>query len=335
MSARGPVHRSVRGMALINALVIVAALAGIATILLVRAHNAIDRLEGQQGADQSVLYLDAAELLVRQIVGTAETPHHHGQGWAEARRDEAIDRGHAGWQIDDLQGRFNVNWLMLRADSAGEEGWNPAAALVRLAIALEWPKPEATRLAHAAGGERRRRAAAFSGSGQRPPSQPLVIVRQLRGLPQIDDAQWQRLAPHLAALPPDTMLNVNTASLPVLAAVLPMLDQRALDAIQSRRADRPFESGDDFTLWLKDALGILLSPESRPTGEIDDENGHETEPDENGLAMSAFPLGTSSIWFEAVLTARLDSVRLQRTVVLRRHRPGAPARVHLSWHGSD
>ena len=305
-------------MALVNALVIVAALAAIATVLLTRAHGAIDRLEGERNTAQTVLYLDAAEALVAQALAGASTPHHAQQGWAQPRRDEAIDRGHVDWQVDDLQGRFNLNWLTTHA---GGDGWDAGAALDRLLQALDLPITP--RLADALSADRRRRQSAFSGTGQAPPPLPLDLVRQLHGLPGLDAGTWRRLAPHLSALPAESALNVNTASRPVLSAVLPMLDERALDALEAHRRERAFESDDDFIAWVEETLDILLTPE----------NGNAEEELEEAVALP--PLSGHSDWFEARLQARLDSVVLRRTVVLHRDRPGAAARAHLTWHESD
>lgn len=323
---------STRGMALINALVIVAALAGIATVLLARAHSAIDRLDGQQRADQTALYLDAAESLARLLVGAADGPHYLAQGWAQPRRSEEIDRGTAGWEIHDLQGRFNLNWLMNQAPPGEPERWDARAALLRLASALDVPAAAANRLADAAGPDQRRREAAFTGPGTRtrPPPQPIALPRQLAGLPGIETAHWQRLAPYLAALTPNSALNVNTAPLPVLGAVLPDLDAQALDAIDARRRARPFRDDADFTAWVEEALDIVLEPPHDPDDEFDDENG-PGQPTPEPLP----PLAGDSDWFQADLTARLDSVVLHRTVVLERGRTGDAALIHLTWHGNE
>ena len=318
MRARRRTPRRIRGMALVNALVIVAALAAIATVLLTRAQGAIDRLEGEQNAAQTVLYLDAAEALVAQLLAPADAPHHKNQGWAQPGEDEAIDRGQVGWQIDDLQGRFNLNWLMT---DTGGEGWGAGAALGRLLQALDLPAT--SRLAEALSDDRRRRETAFDGAGQAPPPLPLVLARQLHDLSGLDAEGWRRLGQHTAALPTGSALNVNTATRPVLSAVLPMLDERALDAIEAYRLERPFEDADAFTEWLEETLDIALTPEN--------DNGDE----EREELVPLPPLAGYSEWFEARLQARLDSVVLRRTVVLHRGRSGEAARVHLTWHESD
>lgn len=318
MMSRRRIRGPNRGMALVNALIIVAALAAIATVLLTRAQGAIDRLQGERNAAQVVLYLDATGALVAQALAHADAPHHQGQGWAQPRLDEAIDRGHVGWQIDDLQGRFNLNWLM--SDPEGVD-WNAAAALDRLLQVLGLPAN--VRLADALSADQRRRQSAFEGSGQTPPPLPLVLARQLQGLPGLDDEEWSRLRPYLAALPAESALNVNTAPRPVLSAVLPMLDEAALDALEAHRLEHSFGGGEDFMEWIEETLDIALLPEGG---------------DEDNDLDEAFPLPAlsgDSRWFEARLQARLDSVVLRRTVVLHRDRPGVAARVHLSWHESD
>lgn len=318
MTARRRIHGRSRGVALVNALIIVAALAAIATVLLTRAQGVIDRLEGERNAAQAALYLDAAEALVAQVLAGADPPHHSRQGWAQPRRDEPIDRGQVDWQVVDLQGRFNLNWL---TDNAEGEDWDAAAALQRLLLALDLPAD--SHLADALSADERRRQTAFAGTAQAPPPLPLVLVRQLKGLPGLDAENWRLLAPHLTALPANSALNVNSALRPVLNAVLPMLDENALDAIEARRRERPFRDNEDFTAWVEETLDIVLIPEGGEGEEATDET------------VVLPPLTGDSDWFEARLQARLDSLALRRTVVLHRDRPGAAARIHLAWHESD
>ena len=98
--------------------------------------------------------------------------------------------------------------------------------------------------------------------------------------------------------------------------------ERAIEAIESRRADTPFESGEEFIAWVEQTLGIALEPDIE-------------EEDDNPLPPTIPLLSAGSEWFEAVLSARLDTVVLQRTVMLRRDGLNQTARVHLTWPGSD
>ncbi|MFC6582705.1 hypothetical protein [Sulfitobacter aestuariivivens] len=103
-----------RGFVLINALIIVAALAGAATLLLTRAETGRLRLEVGQTSTQLGYYLDAFDALAITILnadranGAADHPR---EDWARADYNVPLDRGQIAGQITDLQSLFNLNWL--------------------------------------------------------------------------------------------------------------------------------------------------------------------------------------------------------------------------------
>jgi len=283
------------GMALINALIVVTALAAVTMALLVRTEAARQRLDMRFSADQAELYLDTAELMAHRLIQTSAPPDyvHAGQAWAAARSGHDIDQGRVDWQMQDLQGRFNINWLS-REGSMGESA---RIALPVLARAQGVPDAVATRLRNAVDPHSLFRDSAFGGGSavSAPPPLPLILPGFLRLVPGAGDDRLDRLMPHLAALPPDTALNINTVSPEVLAAFLPGLRPSELAELTNRRRDAPFPEVAGFLEWSE----VVFGPE-------------------NTLLLEALDLTTGSAWFEVRLIARLDSVALRRSAVVHR-----------------
>ena len=109
-----------RGMALLNALVIVSVTAGVAARMLRDDVDAYGRFEMMARSDQARQYALAVEWLARDLL-QADWEHgridHLGESWAETVRELPVDTGRARSRILDLQGLFNLNSVR---DSDGE-----------------------------------------------------------------------------------------------------------------------------------------------------------------------------------------------------------------------
>lgn len=284
-----------RGMALINALIVVTALAAVTLALLVRTEAARQRLEIRLNADQAALYLDAAEQMAHSLIQTSAPLEyvHAGQSWAAPRSRHELDQGSFSWQMHDLQGRFNVNWLS-REGSMGEAA---RIALPLLARAQDVPDAVATRLRDAVDPDSLFRDSAFGGRSalSAPPPLPLILPDVLRLVSGAEGDRLDSLMPYLTALPSDTALNINTVSAEVLAAFLPGLRPAELAELVTRRRDAPFPEVAGFLEWSEVVFG-----------------------EENTLLLERLDLTTGSNWFDVRLTARLDTVALQRSAVVRR-----------------
>lgn len=244
-----------RGVALLGAVL----LAAIATVLAVAW---LDRLNGFAGRTGAMLNEGQAELYAAGMEAWAVatlrrdrqmgTVDHLGEDWARAARTLPVPGGTVAGTLVDLQGRFNLNTLVVGGQP------NPAAMALfkRLLLRLELPavRPEAVvdwidpdAIALPGGGED-----AFYLRAEPPyrtANAPLASVQELRGIAGIDGMTLTRLAPYVTALPEQTAVNVNTAP-PLLLEVLS--GGGAGEALARRRLQSPFTSPQD---WMAAAPG--------------------------------------------------------------------------------
>ncbi|WP_305969355.1 MULTISPECIES: type II secretion system minor pseudopilin GspK [unclassified Mameliella] len=288
-----------RGSVLVNALVLVGALAAAATVLLVRAGHSVERQRAWQGAAQMEAYLDGFDALaVALLEGDHSPADHAGETWARPIRDAELDRGRVSGGIEDLQGRFNVNWLSVPEDLQAREGF------ARLLAGAGLPQETASAIRDFLSPGGPSNAAAYT--GVRPRGGPVKDIAQLRAVPGLTDRQYARLSPLIAALPSDTRLNVNTAPPEVLAAWLPQLNGAQARALAASRQRAPFASVADLLLALPTAAAA----------EVDDTR-----------------LTVGSDWFLARATVELDGRRLSRRTVL--YRQPLPVGVRVDYRLPD
>ncbi|MGP6086814.1 type II secretion system minor pseudopilin GspK [Antarctobacter jejuensis] len=275
-----------RGFVLVNALVLVGALAAAAALLLARAEMSTARQAAWQSAAQAEAYLDAFDALAVTVlqadpVGGAD---HRGERWAQPLRAASLDRGEVSGTIADLQGRFNVNWLAVPDDLHAQQAFQTLLRANGLPVSLG---PAISGFLSPGGP-----ADADGYTTIRPRGGPVLDPRQLRAIPGLTADQFARLAPLIAALPSDTTLNINTAPANLLSAWIPNLSLSQARTLTGRRKSRPYPSIDAFLLDLPPAAAA----------EVDDVR-----------------LSIGSGWFLARGTAELDGRVLSRRTVLARH----------------
>lgn len=290
------------GFVLVNALLIVAALAAVAAMLLARSEAARLRLDLATEAAQANLYLDGFEVLAAGILDRdrgAGAIDHAGETWARASYDVPVDRGRVAGRIADQQGLFNLNMLAGGDDPAAQ------AAFLRLAGAIGLPAaPAGAVIAHLRGVD----GPALAVYARQPvPMHPrggsLTAIEQLRQVPGLGEAGFLRLRAYVTALPSLPGLNVNTAPAEVLAALLPAAAAPAVPALVSHRRDTPFVSVEDF-------LSVLAAVGAADLAEVN--------PDR---------FTVESRWFMVDSAANLGTVAVARRSLVERVEPGARARV--------
>ncbi|WP_420568730.1 type II secretion system minor pseudopilin GspK [Thalassovita sp.] len=297
--------RRTRGFVLLNALVLIAALASVAALLLTTAGAGRERLSQARTAAQLDLNLDAFEAFATQTLTRSADGRPQTRQQVDALYDIPLERGRVSGQIQDLQGQFNLNWLTDPSFSSAHQ------ALSRLMRALGVSERDEQLLRNLVDPRGPKNKAAYLALD--PPEYPvggaLLMVQQLDRTPGLSDRGRERLKSVLTALPGDSTLNVNTADPLVLSAFLPDLSPAALDTLLVARRQSPFASVQDF-------MGMA----GLPVGE-----GEEPDPG----ALQPENLSIRSQWFEARITATLNGHHAQRRSVLRRK--GVPAVTTTQW----
>ncbi len=289
-------YKPSRGVALITALLIMALIASLTYTL--KWNNALDlrRTVVMLNRDQAVQVAIGAEswiqTILRQDYADSKTDHL-GEIWASELPGLPIDGGELFGDIEDLQGRFNVNNLI---DANGEVDPLILEQFQRLLLALgldprfagitaDWI--DANQDAQFPDG-----AEDSIYTGMTPPyraaNQLLSSASELAAIEGMDKATLDTLLPHIVALPGRTLINANTATV----AVLQSLDERVSFADAERLIDERAESG--FSEIASSFAGLM-------------------DPDDIGLL-----LGETSEFFQLKVIVRVDTVRISYYSILER-----------------
>lgn len=284
-----------RGVALITAILITALAGTVAATL--AWDNALDvrRTSAMLFRDQAVQVALGAESwvqgILRQDLEDSETDHL-GEIWASDLPGLPIDGGELFGEIEDLQGRFNINNLVDQNGNADAEALEQFRRLLtslgidaRFAgIAADWI--DANQDPEFPDG-----AEDPIYTGMTPPyraaNQLLTTPSELAALEGMDKASFDTLLPHIVALPGRTSVNVNTAT----PAVLQSLDENITAADVERLIAEREESGFSD---LGNAFSSLVTPDVL-----------------NQLAES-------SEFFQLKVVVRIDTVRIIYYSVLQR-----------------
>jgi general secretion pathway protein K len=291
-------RRPEKGVALITALLIMALVATLAYTL--EWNNSLDlrRTIVMLNRDQAVQVAMGAESWMQSIllqdIQDSETDHL-GELWASDLPGLPIDGGEIFGSIEDLQGRFNINNLV---DENGDIDEDALAQFTRLLFALGLDEKFA---GIAADWIDSNRDASFPYgaedsiyTGFTPPyhaaNQGLSSTSELGAIEGMDKQTLDTLLPHIAALPRNTGVNVNTATGPVLQSL-----------------------GDNIT--VADVEGMLAEREEAGFADLTRSFGK--------LAAENVLYQESSTFFQLKLIVRIDTVRLTYYSILERE----PSRV--------
>jgi general secretion pathway protein K len=254
--------------------------------------DSIERLDVAQTSSQSDLYLDAAAMLAGKLLhedaGASEVDHP-GEPWSLDRFRATIDRGEAAISVGDLQGRFNLN-LLLRHDPLAEIGVFAALsegtrvnAAAMAAILAHYQAERSSNTPHG-----RRRGALYA-------NVELAVVAELAELPGVTGHDLDALLPVVALLPQEALVNANTASPDILAALLGVSDDSQLRALDELRQHRPFGDIAD----LRAAVTQVFGPEVA-----------------NRIPSQLVSFASS--WFEVLAEVELQETRKSASYVLYR-----------------
>ena len=306
------------GLALISALLVVslAGMLGAVRMFSLQVESQSSRaLIGSARARMMALGVEelAAEMLSADT--SASISDHRGERWAQAISGSIPGQTEFRGNMEDMQGRFNVNNLVTSHGAADMIAVAQFKRLLRILDldemlaykALDWM--DADNLPQPLAGAEDEAYTRLDPPYQAP-NRRLEDVSELLAVEGFSAVVWSVLAPHVTALPapgPPTPINLNTASEPVLMS---LADD--LDPIRAR-------------FWL----------ESQKSGGIND----------LGEAQRALPSGMASRvaiasnWFQLRLAINMDGTRfflaslLHRrsgTVQTRWRRQGIPAEAWLA-----
>jgi general secretion pathway protein K len=247
MTGRGPSRQ--RGGALLVALLAVALATVLALALIERGQHALARTEALMATERAWQYAQGMEALAAETLRRAQAgeidPTVLDGTWTEPFD---VPGGYIQGRLMDQHARFNLNALA-HPDAAHAAVARDAFA--RLLDQLGLTTVIADELADwLAGASMPRPGSAADDWYMRmnPPYRtagvPLAHASELRWLRSVDDEVWRVLSALVTALPdPELVININTASPPVLASLF-----AELDGDQARRvlADGPFMSRSAF-----------------------------------------------------------------------------------------
>ena len=230
-----------RGAALIAALLAAALVTTLAAAMIFSQQLDIRRSGNILHGDQAYLYALGVEEWAALLLGRAEPGEEH-EYLGQSIPPIMVEGGQISGRMDDLQGRFNVNNLVLTPEESREQvrlqfrrlltgcGLDPE---LEQAVADWLDGDQEPRFPGGAeDGEYLRRNPPYR-TADRPVSDP----RELSLVYGLDNQEFQQcLLPLLSALPENTRLNVSTASAPLLAS---LSDQLALTDAERLVAERP------------------------------------------------------------------------------------------------
>ena len=231
-------HRQ-KGAALIIVLLLFAVLVALAVEVMYRLDHFRTRTGNLLGWDQRYQYAIAAETLaIQALIDDLENDRNNNSitddcvsdRWGATLPPMPYEQAMLNASVQDLQGRFNINWLVTPQPPNYERNVDAIARLEQL-LAVLLPDPSRASVLSmemadwidsnnlvdgidgAEDGEYRDR---------RTPNLPAAHESEMRALRSfaVEQGLPELFWSHLTALPPLTRLNINTAPVPVLDAVL-------------------------------------------------------------------------------------------------------------------
>lgn len=216
-----------QGVALITALLIVTLATLITVAMTSRQQLDIRRTQNILEDEQLRFYLHGIEAWAGKILADDHRDSdidHPGEDWAMQLPPVPVDNGQLTGHIEDLQGRFNLNSLL---DGDGRVNAETLQILQRLLVLLQisptltdaitdWIDTdlEAYPPYGAEDGSYLALEPPYRAANRR-----FTDITELRLLVGMDEESFQRLAPHVTALPETTTINLNTASAEVIMAL--------------------------------------------------------------------------------------------------------------------
>ncbi len=208
-----------RGVALLVALLVVALAVILVAALLDRGELALARTRNALRAEQAEAYAQGLEIYAAQVLqdptlgGGLDT---NASPWALPLPPQPVPGGVISATMHDLNGCFNLNNLSVARGNPGL--WRPVFQKLLKALSIDPRLDEAVNAwldPHASDANRYLALPV----AYRPRDDVFAHVSELRLVQGVSGDIYARLAPHVCALPPGTMINIDTAGVPVLQSL--------------------------------------------------------------------------------------------------------------------
>jgi general secretion pathway protein K len=234
-----------RGVALITVMLVFVIVAVIATQMLRRSQLNVRSVGNLIETRQAYYYALGGEAYARQLLAKDAMSSQSNvdtldEAWALAKDQQPfeIDDGSMKIEINDLQGRFNLNSVV--ADAQGVQINGIALEQFKRLLAelqlnpnyaylwLDWIDRDQTRSANG--------AEDADYANYQTAARPESDISALRLLNSMQPQDYAKLAPHVTVLPFDvTAINVNTADDVVLRSISPTLSAQAAQIIARQK----------------------------------------------------------------------------------------------------
>lgn len=215
-----------------------------------------------------------AEAFARQILyrdwennqDDGNVADHPGKQWAQYSVVLPVDAGVIEAQINDLNGRLNINDLV---SEQGQVNQTMQERFTRLLEVLEIRSVTVEALIDWVDADDQRTGPGGAEDGEylmqspayRAANRSVAHVSELRLLDGISREEYRRLRPHMTALPAGSNeLNVNMATAPVIQSLHPDITEAHAESILATREEVPFETTEDF-IGSNEFAGMGLSDE--------------------------------------------------------------------------
>lgn len=259
-------RRGQKGVALITVLLVVAVVTIVCAGLIIRQQLAIRSSANQLHVRQAWHYALGGERLAEAVLrrdlrqggeNTRESVDHLGEAWARPMAPFKLDDGgELRVRIEDPSGRFNLNGLVRKRKVKPDSVKQFRRLLETLGMKEDVVKGLPDRLADWLDADQNPQGEQGAEDNQylleapayRAANRSLKDVSELRLL-KLSEADYRRLLPFVSALPEDAPLNVNTASVPVIAALFG-IDPGQAENIVAARGREGFREKTEFTKHL-------------------------------------------------------------------------------------
>lgn len=242
-----------RGVALLTVLLVVALATTTAVAMASRQQLDIRRTENTLYQGQALMYLYGVESWSQQFLAEDRRNNqidHTGEDWAVRLPPLPVEGGQVQGFLEDLQGRFNLNSI----NQPGDIGKLARERFERLLKQLDLNPNLLSTIQDwldvdidprfPAGAEDDYYLA--QDPAYRTANQNMLSPSELLLLKDLDKEIYEKLYPHVNALPGATPININTASTEVLMSLADDVSKTDIESLIKKREDKAYESVEAF-----------------------------------------------------------------------------------------